>query len=125
MRKPPATLTGVRGQRRYKHDCDICQFLGTHEEYDLYYCWQGGDPTVVCRYGDDGPEYESGMFLWTDVPHYREAIRLAAQRLLPLAPSPLTRDSFVDNEDAEEASPWDVDDSAHAFERWLAQAGLR
>jgi hypothetical protein len=52
----------------YTHDCNKCVFLGgwrgkqTAEDrglqnYDLYVC---GD-NVVARYGDDGPEYISGM----------------------------------------------------------------
>jgi len=47
---------------RYAHDCHICTFLGVHENYDLYYCPQGGErPTIIARFGDDGPEYTSGM----------------------------------------------------------------
>lgn len=48
-------------ERRYKHDCETCKFLGHYNEYDLYYCSQTGLPTVIARYGDDGPEYTSGM----------------------------------------------------------------
>lgn len=57
-----ATKTGDGStERRYKHDCETCAFLGHYNEYDLYYCSQGGTPTVIARYGDEGPEYTSGM----------------------------------------------------------------
>ena len=45
----------------FTHDCDKCQFLGTFKKHDLYFCAAG--PTVVARYGNDGPEYKSGMRL--------------------------------------------------------------
>lgn len=45
---------------RFQHDCDVCVWLGRMERWDLYSCPQNGHPTVVARYGDDGPEYESG-----------------------------------------------------------------
>lgn len=44
---------------RYIHDCDSCIYLGQYKEFDLYYC--PGEPTVVCRYSDDGPDYGSGL----------------------------------------------------------------
>lgn len=47
-------------EKRFKHDCDICVFLGQFNEYDLYFC-DAGFATVIARYGDDGPEYMSGM----------------------------------------------------------------
>jgi hypothetical protein len=37
--------------------------LGVFEAHDLYHCKQGGMPTVIARYGDDGPDYMSGMAL--------------------------------------------------------------
>lgn len=46
--------------KRYKHDCDKCTFLGTFEEYDLYFCGEGR-PTVIARFGHDGPSYYSGL----------------------------------------------------------------
>jgi hypothetical protein len=47
--------------KRFTHDCDNCEFLGQFNEYDLYYCEDAFEPTVVARYGDDGPEYTSGI----------------------------------------------------------------
>ena len=44
----------------FEHDCDECVFLGRYEDHDLYLCPQGGMPTVVARWGNDGPEYTSG-----------------------------------------------------------------
>lgn len=51
---------------RYTHDCAKCVFLGqAHDDegsHDLYLCEQGGiEKTVIARFGDDGPEYRSGM----------------------------------------------------------------
>lgn len=44
----------------YEHDCTDCVFLGRFAEHDLYWCSQGGFmPTIIARYGDDGPEYAS------------------------------------------------------------------
>ena len=49
----------------WQHDCDDCTFLGTHHQHDLYFC-QGVDsrrarfPTLIARYGSDGPQYRSG-----------------------------------------------------------------
>lgn len=49
----------------WQHDCKQCTFLGTLHEgrdwWDFYYCRQHGIPTVIARFGDDGPEYMSGM----------------------------------------------------------------
>lgn len=45
---------------RYSHDCLECVFLGQFHHYDLYYCPTKG-PTIICRYGSDGPAYESGI----------------------------------------------------------------
>lgn len=47
---------------QYKHNCDKCRFLGPHEDLDLYFCLQGGGlPTVIARYGDNEPDYKSGL----------------------------------------------------------------
>ena len=74
---------------QFEHDCDKCLFLGRHEEtdpmwakqYDLYYCANGGMPdTVIARFGDDGPEYTSGMCIVGVVPPITEAHRRAIER---------------------------------------------
>jgi hypothetical protein len=47
---------------KYTHDCEACKFLGHYDAHDMYYCEQAGlIPTVVCRYGDDGHDYTSGL----------------------------------------------------------------
>lgn len=48
---------------KFKHDCEDCVFMGRHNDHDLYYCAQSSIPTVVARYGSDGPEYKSGLVL--------------------------------------------------------------
>ena len=49
-------------ERRYIHDCQKCIFLGQFNEFDLYFCGGTAYNTVIARYGDDGPDYLSGMF---------------------------------------------------------------
>lgn len=48
----------------HKHDCADCILLGGTADvgrvYDLYF-HPGDDPTVVARYGSDGPDYYSGL----------------------------------------------------------------
>lgn len=51
---------------RFTHDCSLCSFLGQDAEHDLYFC-EGcfrSDivlPSVLARFGNDGPEYISGL----------------------------------------------------------------
>lgn len=54
------------GAPKWKHDCDKCRFLGQtiggRHISDLYVCDTSGpdmSPTLIARYGDDGPEYLS------------------------------------------------------------------
>lgn len=48
---------------KFTHDCQKCVFLGNYkwrkEDYDLYFC--ATEPTVIARYGNEGPEYKSGL----------------------------------------------------------------
>lgn len=69
------------GSPRYAHDCDKCNFLETSDEFDLYFCPQGGHrPTVIARYGDDGPDYKSGIQGADFDPHLGRAKRLSQER---------------------------------------------
>jgi hypothetical protein len=61
---------------KFVHDCEACKFLGHHDEHDMYYC-EGGHPTVVARYGSDGPDYTSGIELARVVPVLAAAKALA------------------------------------------------
>jgi hypothetical protein len=89
--------------RHFQHDCDRCTYLGSIDlreeqglderaqryadayqgKYDLYHCDQGGPgPTLIARYGDDGPEYMSGIvFAKPDMnyPLYR-ALEIAKEK---------------------------------------------
>ena len=58
---------------RFQHDCTACTYLGQHDEFDLYFCPQGSFPTVIARYGDDGPEYQSGLIPRSILPELDEA----------------------------------------------------
>jgi hypothetical protein len=61
----------------FKHDCDKCLFLDHSIGHDLYYCEQYGMETVVARYGNEGPEYTSGLEFVHKIPSLAEARRLA------------------------------------------------
>ena len=51
----------------FTHDCDKCRFLGTipsanHGTVDLYVCTNDADPlgpSLIARFGDEGPDYAS------------------------------------------------------------------
>jgi len=47
---------------KYTHDCTKCRYLGSmfmaHDVADWYVC-EGSDPSVIARYGNDGPNYWS------------------------------------------------------------------
>jgi len=58
----------------FKHDCEQCRFLGTlripnpinlkDSTWDLYACYSthsGNLNTVLARFGNDGPDYISGL----------------------------------------------------------------
>ncbi len=50
---------------QYTHDCESCTFLGrdvdtnNDTQVDMYFCPQGGLPTIIMRYGNEGSEYTS------------------------------------------------------------------
>ena len=58
---------------QFTHDSGCCTFLGRWRgpfhggdpdvtDFDLYYCQASHAwPTVIARFGDDGPEYTSGL----------------------------------------------------------------
>lgn len=48
---------------RFKHDCDVCKYLGRYEKYDLYFCKT--EPTVIGRFSNKGADYISGMLFAT------------------------------------------------------------
>jgi hypothetical protein len=62
---------------KFEHDCDDCVFLGHYLENDLYYCPK--EPTILARYGADGPEYTSGLTFAEHDPRMAEAFRRAEQ----------------------------------------------
>lgn len=63
------------GKPQHLHDCEECVFLGTHENYDLYYC--SANPTVIARYGSEG-DYISGLVFAERIP----ALNVAADRAI-------------------------------------------
>lgn len=71
----------------YEHDCDHCTYLGQSDgANDLYWCFQGGRPTVIARWGSGGPQYISGVRVaeFVHCPALQEAERRAAELGLPL-----------------------------------------
>ena len=67
------------GAPRYKHDCTRCRFLGHTiggmRIHDLYVCDTLGpdrSPTVIARYGNDGPEYLSTNVNWANADGHSE-----------------------------------------------------
>lgn len=72
-------------QPRFRHDCSKCTYLGCFEASDLYHCLQATGPTVIRRYGDDGPSYTSGIAIADHDPGLREAVHRARERGLVVA----------------------------------------
>lgn len=66
---------------RFTHDCKVCEFLGQVLDHDLYYCTSQGPrfPTLVARWGDDGPEYQSGRNVILTTPSGKD-VRLVIDR---------------------------------------------
>lgn len=59
---------GAEVKPRHRHCCRGCTFLGRYGEFDLYHCNQAiGGPTVLARFGDDGPDYNSGIVFALEV----------------------------------------------------------
>jgi hypothetical protein len=92
-----ATLRGLsfepREQRepQFTHDCTTCTFLGRYVDtttdpeptpVDLYHCTKG--PTVIARYGSEGPQYTSGIGFRDTIAAIAIACDRAAARGLPL-----------------------------------------
>ena len=52
---------GPMAKPRYNHDCDVCIFCGTREEFDIYWCPRsehcGG--SLILRKGDEASNYYS------------------------------------------------------------------
>ena len=71
---------------KYQHDCVDCIFLGNYNEYDLYYC-NKSNLTVIARFGDDSPDYLSGMIfaitgLYKNPPECEDPLTEALKRAL-------------------------------------------
>ncbi len=65
----------------YAHDCDNCTYLDTIEYLDLYFCPQGGMPTILARYGNNGQDYSSGLMRRPYAGHKGTEIRFKGQQL--------------------------------------------
>jgi len=66
----------------FAHDCGECLFLDTIiaggdlriPSGDAYVCPQMGYPTIVVRYGNEGPEYVSGEYLVDRLPEDQQEV---------------------------------------------------
>jgi hypothetical protein len=74
----------VNENPKFIHDCEACVFLGRYfsktweEEVDLYVCPNSVlGATIIVRFGDDGPDYGSGLVFCNSSDHYAEACRRA------------------------------------------------
>lgn len=64
---------------RFQHDCQLCTFLGTYKEYDLYFC-DKGHSTVIARKSHEPSDYLSGMVF--AVRNEIEPLRVALTRAI-------------------------------------------
>ena len=66
----------------FPNSSDAETFLGSFEGHDLYFDPQEamGIPTVIARFGPDGPDYKSGMAFAGHDPHLTEAKRRAMEK---------------------------------------------
>jgi len=71
----------------YPNTTDAQTFLGSFQGHDLYFDPQIGIPTVIARFGPEGPDYKSGVPLAEVDVHLAEAKRRAIERGL-LKPEP-------------------------------------
>lgn len=59
----------------FEHDCDGCIFLGTYtwkeRQFDLYFCPNCDEGSVIARFGSDGPEYASAPLAVVEQANYR------------------------------------------------------
>lgn len=68
---------------RFAHNCGSCVFLGRKDfadgddtrKFDLYWCPQTGTETIVVRFGNDEPEYASGLLTGPDTLNVSRAQR--------------------------------------------------
>ena len=61
---------------QHKHDCDQCVYLAHIDDYDVYHCKKLGImPTIIARYGDNGPQYASTPESITQKWDYDEIIK--------------------------------------------------
>jgi hypothetical protein len=92
-------------EKRFKHDCEDCVFLGQHNEFDLYFCPSPSlHSTVIARYSSEGSDYHSGVeFAYSGkIPQLIEALNRSVDRKLfelPVYNLTVTNihDMFLDN----------------------------
>lgn len=49
-------------RKKFTHDCNKCNYLGSDDQHDYYYCsYNKPIPTVIARFGNINSEYCSGL----------------------------------------------------------------
>lgn len=65
---------------KFENSSEARVFLAHFQEHDLYFDPQTGVPTIIARFGDEGPDYISGLHLAASNPVIAEGRRLAVER---------------------------------------------
>lgn len=74
---------------KFSNSSDAREFLGHFQEHDLYFDPQMGIPTIIARFGEDPPDYVSGLDFADTNPVIAEGKRIAIERGLLLVPDGL------------------------------------
>jgi len=64
----------------FPNSSDAQTFLGSFDGHDLYFDPQVGIPTVIARFGPNGPDYKSGIPFAAVDQHLNEALQRALTR---------------------------------------------
>lgn len=77
---------GTVAEPLFENVSDARVFLGVFDGHDLYFDPQMGIPTVIARFGNDGPDYTSGIVPEGGPAPLIEAKRLAVEKGLLILP---------------------------------------
>jgi hypothetical protein len=75
-----ARMVSTHAVRKFVHDCDNCEFLGTLDGQDLYACKTERGVEYSARFGDEGHQYGSLGSLCPEGTPYALAQALLARR---------------------------------------------
>jgi hypothetical protein len=76
----------ISNKKNHIHDCSNCQYLGSSNDHDYYFCFSKEYPilsTLIARFGENG-DYSSGLEFVMSNTELNVALRLASeQNVLP------------------------------------------